>query len=575
MTANNEYFISEQVDEQIEQLRQQNVQHGQTSEAQLVALLQHHYQTSLTSEDRAALAHARQRLLHGLSNGSNEGIIDNEPPMINRREARRVSPPRHMKRTRLLSSIAAVLVIGLLLGSWFVVTRMVKKPVTSSGPVQSSSLYNIHSGIAYRIDGTTGKVIWQHPVPTKKQADPNYGGTASLRVSNDIVYAVLDFDIYALDASSGKQIWHVTRHSPKEYFYFVVDHRRLYLFSTDNTFSALDATNGTQLWHNTTFTTQNGYGFTILNGNLYTATSGSTLEDQKLFVLDGTTGKVRWSYPLKAGSLLDSPLVANGIVYFPSGNILSALNEQNGSKIWEKRFPSVGTLGPLFITNNILYVNGGGGLSMHFGNANKEIYALAARSGQLLWTSGPNLNAFNLPITDGLLLSWGQYNRNYTIAGLDIQTGKTIWQTHFLCNAVTRNPENPQELDPSCNVIWSKVINGKWYLLESDSVLQSGAQSFQTTYTLKSLDIVTGQLLSQQPFNGVQDNPGVIGESGGLLYMTLYLSRTANTIPYADVIFAAYRLSDGTQVWQHAMPSFPAPQGANTSPNTSPAVVVP
>jgi hypothetical protein len=57
--------------------------------------------------------------------------------------------------------------------------------------------------------------------------------------------------------------------------------------------------------------------------------------------------------------------------------------------------------------------------------------------------------------------------------------------------------------------------------------------------------------------------------------VALGVPRTANTIPYTDTIFVAYHLNDATQAWRHVMPPFPAPQGANTSPNTSGTVLVP
>src|SRR5579859_2399289 len=523
MTPNNEYFTSEQVDEQIEQLHQRSTPHEQTDEAQLVNMLQRHYRVSLAPEDRTALAHARQRILDGLGN---EDILDHESPFVNGSEIRPIAHPRRARLTRFLSSLAAVLVVGALLGSWLVVTHMAKPPRGLSGAGQSS-LYNVHSGIAYRLDGNTGKIIWQHPVPTKKQSDPNHGGSASLQVINAVVYVVLDFDIYALDARNGKQIWHVTNHGKTEYSDFVVDHGRLYLFSLDNTFSALDATSGTQLWHNTTFTTQNVSGLRVLNGNLYTQTSGPTLGDQKLWVLDGATGNVRWSYPLSDGYLLDSPLVANGVVYFSSGNILSAVNEQNGNKIWEKRASAIGGFGTLYIANDILYANGYN--AYPYDRINEAIYALAVHNGQILWTSNPDFNAFQLPITGGLLLAWRQHNGNYSIAGVDTRTGKAAWQVPFTCNSISHDVENPRILNPSCGVSWSEVINGKWYLLESDSRLQKNGGQGSLVYTIKSVDPHTGQLLFEHPFGSGQDNLGVIGASNGLLYVALGIPRTANT----------------------------------------------
>src|SRR5690349_25069479 len=113
MASNNEYFTSEQVDEQIEQLRKLSTPHGQADEAQLVDVLQRYYRVSLVAEDRAALTHARQRLLDGLSD---EDILAHELQFINISEARPAAHPRRVRRARFLSSLAAVLVVGALLG---------------------------------------------------------------------------------------------------------------------------------------------------------------------------------------------------------------------------------------------------------------------------------------------------------------------------------------------------------------------------------------------------------------------------------------------------------------------------
>lgn len=579
MTSSNEYFTPEQVDEQIEQLRPQSAGHEQTNEVQLVNMLQSHYQVSLAEQDQATLAHARQRIQENLSN---QPVLDYEPQFVSVRAAHPVTHPRRARLARVISVVAAVLVVGTLLVSWFTVTHMVQTPLTAPAARQSN-LYTIHSGIAYGIDGNTGKVIWQHPVPTRKLTNFNHGGSAQLVVANSTVYALLDFDIYALDASTGNQRWHIINHGQTEYFYMVVDRARLYLYSLDNTFSAFDASSGTQLWHNTTFTTQSGYGFSVLDGNLYTQTSDPNPLAQKLYALDGATGQVRWHYPLAEGTLLTPPVAANGVVYFSSGNsnILSAVDEQNGGKVWETRVRNAEGLESLYIADDRLYVNespliidlvGSVGNTRHI---NRAIYAFDARNGKQLWTSDPDFDAFHFPITGGMLLSERQHNGTYSIAGLDPGTGKAVWQVPFTCNSATPNPESPALPYPSCGVSWSEVINGTLYLLETDSRILNHNQSIQTLYTLESFDPRTGQLLFKHPLESGRDNPGVIGINNGLLYATISIPREANTISYADVVFVAYHLNDGTQAWRHAMPPFPAPQGANTSPNTSGAVLFP
>lgn len=563
MSSNNEYFTSEQVDEQIEQLHQPGIVNESTGEANLVQALQRYYRVPLISEDRAALARARQRITGKQSVGDTSAEIT---PLVTFHPANPTTRPRGTRFMRLVSGLAAVIVVGVLVGSWLVVTHMVgtSPTVTSGGP---SNLYVIHKGTAYRIDGSSGKVVWQRRVATSKQPDPRVGSSAYLQVVNRVVYAVLDFDIYALNASTGEQIWHVVNHTNKSYFWFVVDNGRLYLYSLDSTFSALNAADGSVLWHNTTFTTENGYGFGVRDGNLYTQNSAANPGDQKLYTLDGATGRVRWSAPTPEGSFLGAPLTQNGAVYYSSGNLLIALNEQTGQRIWEKTVPAAGMLMDVYLAGGILYVNGGS-MIMESSTDTRNIFALDARTGQLLWSAGPGYNLLNIPITNGLLLAAREHNGVYSIAGLDSRTGKAAWQVPFQCAVYHFGSKL---VYPECGAVWTGVIGGKLYLLESD-----GQPVHKPVYTLKSFNPATGRLLSEHQLAAIgQDTLIAVGADNGLLYLRVNVPRFANTIYYDDYVFVALRLSDGATAWRHTMPAFPPPTSANTAPGTSQPVLAP
>jgi hypothetical protein len=181
---------------------------------------------------------------------------------------------------------------------------------------------------------------------------------------------------------------------------------------------------------------------------------------------------------------------------------------------------------------------------------------------------------FDLPMTNGLLIAPRTYHGIYSIAGLDPQTGKVVWQVPFQCAVSQIN----QQETPACSAVWTAIVNGELYLLEVD--VQSPDK---TVYTLKSFDPGTGQLLSAQQLPLGQNGGGVVGASNGLLYVQIGVSKTANDLPpvsgevYEDFLFAAYRLRDGSLAWSHAMPLFPPPNGtsANTNPNTSQPVLAP
>jgi outer membrane protein assembly factor BamB len=422
-----------------------------------------------------------------------------------------------------------------------------------------SDLYLVQNGSAYRLAGSSGKVIWHDHLSVSAQS-----GSTQSQVVNGVMYILFYSDMYALDARNGQQIWHVPNPTPHAYFWFVVDSGHVYLYSLDSTFSALNAADGSTLWHNTTFKTENGSLGSVSDGTLYVPNNSSN----ELVALDSVTGQVRWDAPMPQGSSsqFQAPLVNNGVVYFASGNLLYALNEQSGERIWEQRVPIEGSFAAASLGNGILYVTNITPIAVADSTSTdaRNFFAFNAGTGQLLWTSRPADELLStVPITDGPLL----VSRGSSIAGLDPQTGRTAWQVPFPC-------AGDQVLSATCTNVWTQVVGGQLDALGSASSPQD-----QFFYTFNRFNPSTGRLLSEQQLAVTQDNVGgnggAIGESNGLFYFRIALPRVANNIPYANYSFTAYRLSNGTLAWSQAMPPFPPPISANIAPNTSLPVLAP
>ncbi len=113
MTSNNEYFTSERVDEQIEQLHQTSIVDRSTNEAQLVNVLRRYYRVPLFAEDRAALEHARQRIT---GKQSDVDTRDDDAPVGTFHPAGPVTHPRSTRFMRMLSGLAAIILVGILIG---------------------------------------------------------------------------------------------------------------------------------------------------------------------------------------------------------------------------------------------------------------------------------------------------------------------------------------------------------------------------------------------------------------------------------------------------------------------------
>ena len=186
MASSNDYFTSERVDEQIEQLHGTTILDESTDEAQLVNVLYRCFRAPFVAEDRAALEHARQSILGNQSTA--DTLPDGYEPVVPLSPSDLVAHPRRRRLTRVLSSLAAVILAGAVIGGWLAVTRMVgTSPTISSGGL--SNLYVVQNGVAYRLAGNGGKVIWQDRLATSSQS-----GSANLQVVNGVVFVVLDFE---------------------------------------------------------------------------------------------------------------------------------------------------------------------------------------------------------------------------------------------------------------------------------------------------------------------------------------------------------------------------------------------
>jgi outer membrane protein assembly factor BamB len=265
-------------------------------------------------------------------------------------------------------------------------------------------------------------------------------------------------------------------------------------------------------------------------------------------------------------------------VYAAAGNFVYALNEQSGEKIWKQTVPATSSFATAYLARGVLYVTNVSSDAVAGPQTEvRSFFAYSAQTGQLLWASGSGYGQFfNAPITNGLLFAPREYNGVYSIAGLDAETGQVAWQAPFKCGV----SHFDRQVVPTCNTIWTAIINGELYLLASDA-----PQEGKASVTIKSFNPETGQNLSataltlQQNSSNLlalaQNSVAVVGASNGLLYIRVGVAKTANDLPYADFIFAAYRLSDGSLAWSHAMPHFPPPTSANTTPNTSQPVLAP
>jgi outer membrane protein assembly factor BamB len=164
---------------------------------------------------------------------------------------------------------------------------------------------------------------------TRKWLYPTGGNVVSSpAVANGVVYVGSnDGSLYALNAGTGKLLWSyptggAVTSSP------AVANNEVFVYSTGGVFYALNATTGKLIWQRSIGADSNSSPVT--SGN---AVYVGTHYDGSLYAFNQTTGGMLWNYP--TGYPLDSPAVANGLVYVGSGDgHMYAIHASTGVKAW-------------------------------------------------------------------------------------------------------------------------------------------------------------------------------------------------------------------------------------------------
>lgn len=327
----------------------------------------------------------------------------------------------------------------------------------------------------------------------------------------------------------------------------VVADRMVYVGSNDHFLYALAADSGQMRWKYQTAANVAGSAavagqsvyFLSLDGNAY--------------ALDARTGVLRWKFATGGESrvngaglygwapsrevvpdpwdfFLSSPLVADGTVYFGSGDHhVYALDAASGRLRWKYRTGDVVHSSPA-LAGKLLYVGSWDGV----------LYALDARSGRLAWRfstqSDPTRFMQGLPaspaVADGVVVIGSRDNRIY---GLDAGSGKLLWQ---------------QENHGSWVVASAAIQDGVAYVTTSDSAqlraldLRTGAPRFDVPYLaygfsspalagghayfgtfdgmVYDVDLAARQVHSRFQVAAAREHPGLLSPDGRLNLPAIY-----------------------------------------------------
>jgi outer membrane protein assembly factor BamB len=392
-------------------------------------------------------------------------------------------------------------------------------PASTPIPAPVSSDHNVSvmvaGGVAYL--GTTdnavyalrisnGSLLWRYKIEGSVDAQPLVANgvvyVTSFVGQNGPVYA------YALRASDGSLLW---RYSGDTYSYLSLSttDSSLAFVASQGGISALNTSNGTVLWHyNAMKGTDSGFSLEV-NGVVYFGASIDNVTGT-LYALRASNGTPLWHYT--TDGYIDTPTVANGVVYVDSGaGTLAALRASDGHQLWKQTIDAT-LIQPPQLVNGVVYIA-----------ATKFIPPPAARIanplqgltdiGALLWNTIQNAPARQtVPQKEGI-------SSIYAVRASD---GTILW--HFTTNKGGDSWVN-----------WFSVEHGIVYASATDTEGNTGTGDI---YALQSNN---GSVLWQDTLNA--------SPSGGLLANgVIYLSASNGS----DV-GAVYtlRARDGSLLWNY------------------------
>ena len=283
----------------------------------------------------------------------------------------------------------------------------VAEDVESSPTVVDGVVYISAEGYLYALDATTGEELW------RAEAGNDFSTPA---VVGETVYVAGGYDdyLYALDSRTGQQRWRFKISGTGTSAAVLGD--VVYIASQDDHLYALDADTGQERWR-----WRAADGFTsspvVVEDTVYVFSGSYSAEENQghVFALDAATGEERWRF--KVNDAMASELaVVGGVVYIgASEEYVYALGADTGREIWRSKVGSV-TLSSPAVQDGTVYI----------GNMSGQVHALDAATGETRWRFSTGFWVMSSPaVVDGVVYI-GSFDK-YVYA-LDAATGAERWR---------------------------------------------------------------------------------------------------------------------------------------------------
>jgi outer membrane protein assembly factor BamB len=159
-------------------------------------------------------------------------------------------------------------------------------------------------------------------------------------------------------------------------------------------------------------------------GSVYVVSENGTNGHARLYSLDASTGKTRWSYSPRGVAIgASSPTVANGTVFVGLGGTpqVRAFDAAKGTLRWSKPVRSS------FWYHSSLAFSNGDLFALDVGGG---VYRLAGETGDLRWDfQFPSYVSWSSPLVVGRTVYLGMDDG--TVAGIDVASGHMVWRTRL------------------------------------------------------------------------------------------------------------------------------------------------
>ena len=235
-------------------------------------------------------------------------------------------------------------------------------PLVNDGVVYIGARGNVDYSV-HALDATTGEQVWAAGVPYP------YGAEFAVTVANGKLYAPGESgEFYVMNASTGEVLWSASVGLGAESPPAVLD-GVVYLTAV-NTAYALDETTGEEIWsYGTEMFPAVDHPAVVVDGVYYFA------PDTNLYTLDVTTGQVNWRY-VADDIITDAPVVAGGMVLVRSeSGVLHAVDTGTGGLAWSWESTDSALRSPTVLDGLLIAESADGNLRVLVAATGEEVWS--------------------------------------------------------------------------------------------------------------------------------------------------------------------------------------------------------